>query len=379
MEKTLTALTDLITVVFNLAIYAGLTRFKKDNFRTRCFAYVSCTVILVFYFLCTYVWQTAAAVATLLCMTIPSFVVFGALSEYRDARFVFTFCFADTIALSGASLARILFQWTGPADAWLGFLIVLVMYLAIYLKGRKYFPVYHELQETGREGWGSLMASAIMIYALLLFAAGYPQPLIERPEYTPVYAAILLTILSFYVVFIVMLFQKKKLNDLNIQLLQEKKWHDIAFVDPLTRLNNRMAYMEYINQVERMAEEKEQPVYAVMIDVDDFKRINDTLGHYIGDQMLKEAAKQLEDAFKRENYKLFRIGGDEFAVIAIDVTQTELAMVLDGLNCQKQSGEKICSFSIGSSKVVFSQHNAMEKAFIRADQAMYEAKAQKKV
>ncbi|MBQ9133788.1 MAG: GGDEF domain-containing protein [Clostridia bacterium] len=218
---------------------------------------------------------------------------------------------------------------------------------------------------------GTILAVASEVVALI-FAAAYPKPLIERHEYLIIYAFLSVTILCFYAVFVLML-QKKKLADLNVQLIKEKQWHKIAYNDALTGMKNRMAYIEQINELERTAK-KTDLIRAVMIDIDNFKKINDTHGHYVGDLTLQNAAKLLDTVFSEENYATFRIGGDEFAVIAngvsVEALQERIACLKDSEFCLDVG----CSFSIGYSTVDLEQKNAMENAFIRADSAMYEEK-----
>ncbi len=75
------------------------------------------------------------------------------------------------------------------------------------------------------------------------------------------------------------LFQKKKLYDLNRQLTDSFHWHKIAYVDGLTGLRNRMAYIERINELARIRSD-DNSIFAVMMDIDNFKQINDNFGHH---------------------------------------------------------------------------------------------------
>jgi len=83
----------------------------------------------------------------------------------------------------------------------------------------------------------------------------------------------------------------------------------MAFTDVLTQLPNRLAYEDHLAQREPQSE----PGWLVMFDVDEFKMINDTLGHPGGDLLLSKVAERLQNAVRRRDF-LARIGGDEFAL-----------------------------------------------------------------
>ncbi len=219
------------------------------------------------------------------------------------------------------------------------------------------------------------MIAMTMFYLMLIFSAAFPKALMERTEYIPVYAVISLAALSYFVVFIFSLVQKKSLYDLNRELESELKWHKAAFLDGLTGMSNRTAYIERINEIPRTMSE-DNDIFAVMTDIDGFKQVNDTFGHHVGDEMLIRAAKLLKTTFSEPSYETYRIGGDEFAVIAVNVPREELCEKLENLTVS-DSGIS-CEFSYGIAKVYPAENNAMENAFIRADAAMYKHKKSKK-
>ncbi len=113
-----------------------------------------------------------------------------------------------------------------------------------------------------------------------------------------------------------------------------------------------------------------------MLDIDNFKNINDTFGHHTGDKVLKNAAVFLKTIFENDCYEVFRIGGDEFAIIAFDVTTQQLEAKLLQLDAFEE--EPLCEFSYGYALVEPSENNALENAFVRADSYMYAQKRNKK-
>lgn len=102
----------------------------------------------------------------------------------------------------------------------------------------------------------------------------------------------------------------------NITPLKEKeeKLIKLAFHDELTGLLNRAYFMERLNYTLAEADEYKDKFYVVFIDLDNFKKVNDTLGHYYGDILLNEVACRFKTVVKEPNV-LGRLGGDEFAII----------------------------------------------------------------
>ncbi len=100
----------------------------------------------------------------------------------------------------------------------------------------------------------------------------------------------------------------------------------LAFADPLTGMPNRAQLSENLEQVLRDAERTERSFAIHYIDLDGFKRVNDEHGHEIGDEVLKIAAKRMQQVL-RENELLARIGGDEFVVVQSAQTRAEASEV----------------------------------------------------
>jgi diguanylate cyclase (GGDEF)-like protein len=96
---------------------------------------------------------------------------------------------------------------------------------------------------------------------------------------------------------------------------REKELVFLATHDALTGLPNRTLILDRIEQTLRRARHKQEPVAALFVDLDNFKAINDTLGHGTGDELLCAVAERLEGVI-RETDALGRMGGDEFVVVA---------------------------------------------------------------
>lgn len=93
---------------------------------------------------------------------------------------------------------------------------------------------------------------------------------------------------------------------------------NLAFYDPLTGLANRRLFRDRLEKSILSASRSDSPVALMFLDMDQFKRVNDTLGHDAGDLLLKEVARRLS-GIVRETDTVSRIGGDEFTVLLTDV------------------------------------------------------------
>ncbi|SAK78352.1 response regulator receiver modulated diguanylate cyclase/phosphodiesterase [Caballeronia fortuita] len=96
---------------------------------------------------------------------------------------------------------------------------------------------------------------------------------------------------------------------------REKRITELAYMDRLTGLPNRALFNDRLQQAVGAATRGNHPLCVMMMDLDRFKYVNDTLGHPIGDMLLCEVAKRLRAALQRETDTVARLGGDEFAVL----------------------------------------------------------------
>ena len=149
-------------------------------------------------------------------------------------------------------------------------------------------------------------------------------------------------------------------------------WHKLAVTDDLTGIYNRNAYNLYINK--NSVDIKANPRGVILFDVDDFKKINDTQGHLAGDAVLKNVAKTLSEVFSTPQYKVFRIGGDEFSVLTEGVAEVEIIEQLIALKSRLDTDGNI-SLSKGYSII----GNNSEEAFKYADDMLYADKLSKKL
>lgn len=151
-----------------------------------------------------------------------------------------------------------------------------------------------------------------------------------------------------------------------------KLWHTLAFKDDLTGIYNRTAYSRHADEIEKLDTTKGYAI--VLFDVDDFKEINDTKGHLEGDSVLKHVAKTLVSVFSSHKYTVYRIGGDEFAVIAESITEKQLiASMIKLSRVMEKNGD--VRLSKGYSII----QGSVKAAFKNADEMLYADKESKKL
>jgi GGDEF domain-containing protein len=114
----------------------------------------------------------------------------------------------------------------------------------------------------------------------------------------------------------------------NKLLKREAALRHSALHDPLTGLPNRSYFLQRLEQAIQLANRQPKHLYAVLfIDLDNFKPVNDTLGHEVGDQLLQQVADQIKQPLRKSDL-VARLGGDEFAVLLDDIPIEEHAIVV---------------------------------------------------
>ena len=159
----------------------------------------------------------------------------------------------------------------------------------------------------------------------------------------------------------------------------ELQANHLAFHDPLTGLPNRALFQRKLDELTSAADGRQSPFGLALLDLDDFKLINDTMGHDAGDALLASLAWRLT-ACIGENDLVARLGGDEFALLLVgieDPRQLELtaATLLERMRqpCEHRGKPIECTVSIGAS--LYRSDESGQEILKQADLALYEAKA----
>ena len=153
---------------------------------------------------------------------------------------------------------------------------------------------------------------------------------------------------------------------------------DFANKDFLTGVYNRRYFYENMNEYVAYAEEHMEPYVVAMLDIDHFKKINDTHGHNSGDKVLKTLAKKLIDETKGDDL-IARFGGEEFCIILKDISNEDAVKFFVNLraniaNCKVQLKKEQISFTV-SIGVAFSRSDyRLDELLELADEALYKAK-----
>tara|TARA_R110000764_G_scaffold209983_3_gene295837 strand:- start:36843 stop:38543 length:1701 start_codon:yes stop_codon:yes gene_type:complete len=153
-----------------------------------------------------------------------------------------------------------------------------------------------------------------------------------------------------------------------------------ASTDPLTKLYNRRYFFSESDYLLQVAKNKQQPLAVLAIDIDHFKRVNDTHGHQIGDQVIVKLAQTLK-AQSRSKDLLARFGGEEFVMLLPETDQEQALVCAERIRTavEKQiiaitpEQQLSLAVSIGVA-VINAEHESIEAALNRADKALYEAK-----
>ena len=103
-------------------------------------------------------------------------------------------------------------------------------------------------------------------------------------------------------------------HEIQARIAMEKKIRKLAFYDYLTGLPNRRLFNARLERAILVASRREKHFAVFFLDLDSFKIVNDTMGHALGDELLKEVARRLKDSLRKSD-TVARIGGDEFFII----------------------------------------------------------------
>jgi diguanylate cyclase (GGDEF)-like protein len=174
-----------------------------------------------------------------------------------------------------------------------------------------------------------------------------------------------------------------KLLDRNLQLQQANEvLEQLSITDGLTKLHNHRFFQDHLTREIKRVKRVRKPLSMILVDVDDFKSLNDRLGHAAGDELLRSIAMLMNDSI-RESDLLARYGGDEFIVLASDTDVSGTQQLAEKIRTAVAESSFIVDESLRPMRTTISMGVAQfegtrKQFFAAADRALYRAKAQGK-
>jgi diguanylate cyclase len=161
-----------------------------------------------------------------------------------------------------------------------------------------------------------------------------------------------------------------------------KRLHNEVLTDPLTGLVNRRGLDAAFEQIHQDAAQYGRPCSAILVDVDHFKRVNDSFGHLFGDQVLKSVAGTLRQR-ARDTDLVARLGGEEFLIVLPDTDARQAQAVAEDMRAfveraelrSRASAAMITKITISAGVTARRPQDTTTEMIARADSAMYRAKS----
>ena len=176
-------------------------------------------------------------------------------------------------------------------------------------------------------------------------------------------------------------------RDISERKAMEERLRAISITDEMTGLLNRRGFMEIAGHQLQLAQRLGSTIFLIYADIDDFKAINDTLGHAVGDEAIKETACLFKETFRQADIiGIGRLGGDEFCALLFsqDFAPLDSHPIVNRLNQalarrnQETDQPYQLAVSIGLARYAPDNPCTLDELLGRADQAMYQCKQERK-
>lgn len=154
---------------------------------------------------------------------------------------------------------------------------------------------------------------------------------------------------------------------------ERDRYERLAHLDGLTGVANRRTFDETLERVWGLARRARVPCAVAMIDIDEFKRFNDSRGHQAGDECLRRVAQVCSAAMRSNSDCFARYGGEEFAAVFFDAELERAVAMAENVRRAVEDAAGI-TISVGVAARVPQTGDRAEALLLRADQALYEAK-----
>lgn len=170
------------------------------------------------------------------------------------------------------------------------------------------------------------------------------------------------------------------ISDITSQMNLLKKMQQLATTDSLTGILNRRSFFERSNKEIDRAKRYQRPVSFILLDIDHFKRINDSCGHAAGDAVLTELSRRISDTIRKEDI-FGRYGGEEFSLCLPETKQSTAYIFAERLrqiveeepvSYKQQKISATASFGVVGVETVRDEN--LDDLLLRVDKAMYDAK-----
>jgi diguanylate cyclase (GGDEF)-like protein len=173
----------------------------------------------------------------------------------------------------------------------------------------------------------------------------------------------------------------KRIVDLQKELLEtNKRLELLSITDGLTKLHNHRYFQDELARAFEESQRYQRPLSLAMIDIDFFKKINDTYGHAVGDDVLKKAAALYRGSV-RSTDQVARYGGEEFTVMMPETALNDgiafaekIRQLVEATPMETQVGPVSATISIGVASVPHSRIHTAKELIVAADKALYRAK-----
>jgi diguanylate cyclase (GGDEF)-like protein len=226
--------------------------------------------------------------------------------------------------------------------------------------------------------------ACIITIIMVSFLYSYHDHFIDKNRLLYLFSAISMIIFAYFIALGIMNRGIELLNDLETTMNRQQElhieniWMDrAAKIDALTECYNHKTFHEYLDKSIERSELNKLPLHLAIIDIDDFKKVNDTYGHWIGDIVLKSVSRIIRELVTSEEF-VARYGGEEFAIIFIGKPLEESYRLVDhirseiaGMKFPEMDGQSV-AVSIGLQSYV--QGEGKEKLFKSADHSLYVSK-----
>ncbi|MDT8310589.1 MAG: EAL domain-containing protein [Methylophaga sp.] len=171
------------------------------------------------------------------------------------------------------------------------------------------------------------------------------------------------------------------ISDITLRKSQEKRILHLAYYDTLTNLPNRFLSMDRLHQMLIKAQRHQHQAAVLFIDLDDFKKINDSLGHETGDRLLIKVAERLRQNL-RQGDTIGRLGGDEYIILLGEIKDADILLSIAGMILSKfqqpfEFDDRALVLTASVGMALYPQDGEDASTLLRhADLAMFYAKEQ---